>query len=221
MGAARQRSGARHGALGAAVHGRHQQYLKPSTTTTSASRRRTASTPSLYIGGGLVDIRQARGNRRPAAHDTLFLGIAQVHGGAADGHGRRPVRRSRRTRTRSRASRTRRSIRSCDVRLRADAAVARDRRTWRPTGPTNVGPGGVRPGVRRRPAAWMRLAHTLKARFLMHTAEVRPTAYPQALAEASSGHHERVATTSTPSSRATPTSRTSGISSTSCSGPDI
>jgi hypothetical protein len=36
-------------------------------------------------------------------------------------------------------------------------------------------------------AAWTALAHTLKARFYMHTAEVRPGAYAQALAEARLG----------------------------------
>jgi hypothetical protein len=35
--------------------------------------------------------------------------------------------------------------------------------------------------------AWTALAHTLKARFYMHTAEVRPAAYAQALAEAKLG----------------------------------
>jgi hypothetical protein len=34
---------------------------------------------------------------------------------------------------------------------------------------------------------WSELAHTLKARFYMHTAEQRPTAYAQALAEAAQG----------------------------------
>jgi len=34
---------------------------------------------------------------------------------------------------------------------------------------------------------WIALAHTLKARFYMHTAEVRPEAYAQALAEAKQG----------------------------------
>src|SRR5436305_15232349 len=36
-------------------------------------------------------------------------------------------------------------------------------------------------------AAWTALAHTLKARFYMHTAEVRPAAYAHALAEAQQG----------------------------------
>jgi len=36
-------------------------------------------------------------------------------------------------------------------------------------------------------AAWTALAHTLKARFYLHTAEVRPGAYTQALAEAVQG----------------------------------
>src|SRR5205085_9815637 len=35
--------------------------------------------------------------------------------------------------------------------------------------------------------AWTAMAHTLKARFYMHTAEVRPAAYAQALAQAQQG----------------------------------
>src|SRR6202008_3930214 len=37
------------------------------------------------------------------------------------------------------------------------------------------------------PAKWLALAHTLKARFYLNTAEVRPAAYAQALAEARLG----------------------------------
>jgi hypothetical protein len=55
------------------------------------------------------------------------------------------------------------------------------------TGPSNAGPGSNDLAYSGDAASWIRLAHTLKARYLMHTAEVRPTVYPQVLAEANQG----------------------------------
>ena len=51
----------------------------------------------------------------------------------------------------------------------------------------NVGPGSADLVYGGDPALWTAFAHTLKARFYMHTAEVRPGAYAQALAEAQQG----------------------------------
>jgi hypothetical protein len=55
------------------------------------------------------------------------------------------------------------------------------------TGPTNIGPGGADLSYGGDPAKWTLLAHTLKARFFLHTGEVRPTAYDSALVEARQG----------------------------------
>ena len=55
------------------------------------------------------------------------------------------------------------------------------------TGPTNVGPGASDLAYGGNAAKWIKLAHTLKARFLMHTAEVRPTVYAQVASEARIG----------------------------------
>ena len=53
---------------------------------------------------------------------------------------------------------------------------------------TNVGPGGADLVYGGDPALWAAMAHTLKARFFMHTAEVRgAAAYASALAEAQQG----------------------------------
>jgi len=51
----------------------------------------------------------------------------------------------------------------------------------------NAGPGAADLVYGGDPALWTEMAHTLKARFYMHTAEVRPSAYAQALAEAQQG----------------------------------
>jgi hypothetical protein len=55
------------------------------------------------------------------------------------------------------------------------------------TGPTNVGPASADLSYGGDPVLWTKLAHTLKARFLMHTAQLRPNVYPQVVAEASQG----------------------------------
>ena len=99
------------------------------------------------------------GNRRRSVRRS------HVHPGA---HGRRQSRRSTRswpcTTPCSRCSRQR------IVNLAA-------------TGPTNVGPGAADLAYGGDATKWMRLAHTLKARFLMHTQKVRPNVFPQVLAE--------------------------------------
>jgi starch-binding outer membrane protein, SusD/RagB family len=55
------------------------------------------------------------------------------------------------------------------------------------TAATNAGPGNADLVYGGSLAKWTALAHTLKARFYMHTGEVRPAAYAQALAEANQG----------------------------------
>jgi len=53
--------------------------------------------------------------------------------------------------------------------------------------PTNVGPGEADLAYGGDPVRWTKLAHTMKARILLHTAEVRPDVYAQVLAEARQG----------------------------------
>jgi SusD/RagB-like outer membrane lipoprotein len=55
------------------------------------------------------------------------------------------------------------------------------------TGLTNAGPGSADLAYGGDPALWTKLAHTLKARFLMHTAKVRPNVYSQVVNDASKG----------------------------------
>jgi hypothetical protein len=51
----------------------------------------------------------------------------------------------------------------------------------------NTGVGDADLTYGNDPEEWTKLAHTLKARFLMHTAEVRPTVYAQVLAQSNLG----------------------------------
>lgn len=53
--------------------------------------------------------------------------------------------------------------------------------------PTDVGPGSYDLNYAGDPTAWTKLAHTLKARFYMHTAKVNTNAYALALADAQQG----------------------------------
>jgi hypothetical protein len=69
------------------------------------------------------------------------------------------------------------------VQVVLDAAIANLSRT----GPTNFGAGDADLAYGGDPAQWTKLAHTLKARFLMHTAEVDPSVYPTVLSEANQG----------------------------------
>jgi hypothetical protein len=55
------------------------------------------------------------------------------------------------------------------------------------TGPTNFGAGNSDLVYSGDPASWTALAHTAKARFFLHTAEVNPSAYASALTEAQQG----------------------------------
>ena len=52
------------------------------------------------------------------------------------------------------------------------------------TAPASVGPGEADLAYGGDAELWTKLAHTLKARIHLHTAEVRPDAYAQVLAEA-------------------------------------
>jgi hypothetical protein len=139
----------------------------------------------LYGGGGLVDIRKLEAGSR-LVFDSLFLGVAQVYEGALMGTGAdlfgdivytealtgipNPILDNQLLVYDSLQSVLSQAI----VNLGA-------------TGPTNIGPGTADLVYLGDPASHIALAHTLKARFFMHTAEVRPTAYAQALAEARLG----------------------------------
>jgi starch-binding outer membrane protein, SusD/RagB family len=140
---------------------------------------------SLYTGGGLVDIRRLEA-QTAAAHDTVFLGMAQtleawLVGVGADMFGDLAY-----TQAITNAPNP-----VLDPQLAVydsvQALLTRAITNLAAKGPTNAGPGSSDLAYGGDPAKWTRLAHSLKARYLAHTAEVRPTVWPQVLAEASQG----------------------------------
>jgi hypothetical protein len=139
----------------------------------------------LYTGGGLVDLRRLE-TQTSAAHDSVFHGIALVTeallmGTAADLFG---------DLTYSHAL-TGEQNPPLDPQLAVydsvQSILSRAIVELGATGPTNAGPAAADFAYGGDPAAWTRLAHTLKARFLMHTAEVRPAVYADVSSEAAKG----------------------------------
>jgi starch-binding outer membrane protein, SusD/RagB family len=137
---------------------------------------------ALYTGGGLVDIRRLQ-EQTAAAHDSVFHGIAEVLEGLLMGTGADLFG----DLTYSHALKNEKNP-PLDPQLTVydsvQAVLSRAITDLKSTGPTNVGPGPSDLAYGGDPVKWTKLAHTLKARFLMHTAEVRPTVYPQVVAEA-------------------------------------
>jgi hypothetical protein len=140
---------------------------------------------ALYTGGGLVDIRRLE-QQTAAAHDTVFHGIAEVMeallmGTGADLFG---------ALTYSHAL-TNEQNPPLDPQLAVydtvQALLSRAIIELGATGPTNAGPGASDLSYGGNAAQWVKLAHTLKARFLMHTAELRPTVYATVASEAKVG----------------------------------
>lgn len=155
-----------------------QRYTHDPTTTNGTHA-------ALYTGGGLVDIKKLQAGARQVG-DSLYLGIAQVMEGALMGTGA--------------------DIFGDLVYKQALSGVANPTlddqlfvydsvQQVLSAGIANInldaagsaGPGGADLVYGGDPALWTAFAHTLKARFYMHTAEVRPGAYAQALAEAQQG----------------------------------
>lgn len=139
----------------------------------------------LYGGGGLVDIVSLE-KQSIASGDSLFLGIARVQEGllmgtGADLYGDLVYSQALTDIPNPKLDDQLAVFDSVQKVL--SAAIAN--LAAKPS--TNVGPGGDDRVYGGDPAKWAALAHTLKARFYMHTGEVRPTAYAQALAEAQQG----------------------------------
>jgi hypothetical protein len=140
---------------------------------------------SLYTAGGLVDARRLQAGAT-AANDKLFLGIAQVQeallmGTGADLFGDL-VYSEALTSTANPALDDQLAIYDA-LQALLDQAIT----NLASSTASDVGPRGADLAYGGNRAKWTRLAHTLKARFYLHTAEVRPTAYASALTEARLG----------------------------------
>jgi hypothetical protein len=139
---------------------------------------------TIYGGGGLIDIRALQDQAR-AVGDSTLLGISQVQealliGTAADIFGDVVY-----SQAYSGPNPT------LDPQLQVydalqgvlDNAITNLSRT----GATNTGPGTADRVFNGDRARWTRVARTLKARYFLHTAEVRPPAYALARAQAALG----------------------------------
>jgi hypothetical protein len=140
---------------------------------------------ALYLGGGLVDIRKLEAQAL-ASNDSIFLGQAQVMEALVMGTGASmfgDLTYSHALKNELAPPLDKQLDIYDSVQVVLDAAIQNLSRT----GPTNAGAGDADLSYGGNPEQWIKLAHTLKARFLMHTAEVRPTVYAEVLAEANQG----------------------------------
>jgi hypothetical protein len=139
---------------------------------------------TIYGGGGLVDIRALQDQARTVGDSTL-LGIAQVQealliGTAADLFG--DVVYSEAYSGPNPKLDPQLEVYDA-IQVVLDNAITNLTRT----GATNVGPGAADRIYAGDRARWTRVARTLKARYFLHTAEVRPNAYALARAQAAQG----------------------------------
>jgi starch-binding outer membrane protein, SusD/RagB family len=148
----------------------------------------------LYTGGGLVDLREVE-KESLASGDSLLLGQAQVveaftMGTGADLFGDLVYSQAL-TGTPNPTLDNQLDVYDAVQTLLSSAIT-----NLGATGPTNFGAGpsdlafyaGTSVANKAtQTRRWIQLAHTLKARFYLHTAEVRPAAYANALTEAQLG----------------------------------
>jgi hypothetical protein len=144
---------------------------------------------SLYGGGGLIDLRTIRSRTLdPSVADSLYAGITDVLtayliGTAADVWGDVPFSQAAQPKVFATPVADPQLAIYDSVQARLTEAI----RFMSAGGPTNIGPLGVDLVYGGDGAKWIGLAHTLKARFYVHVANVRATAYDSALAETALG----------------------------------
>ncbi|HEU4642197.1 MAG TPA: SusD/RagB family nutrient-binding outer membrane lipoprotein [Gemmatimonadaceae bacterium] len=143
----------------------------------------------IYTGGGLIDIRSMDSNAI-AAGDSIFAGVglsleAMTVGAAADVWGDIPY---------SQAVSDSFATPALDPQLQVYATIQAKLDTAirylqcdTAVVTTCIGPGTSDLWYGGDRAKWLEAAHTLKARYYMHTAEVDPTSYGLALAQTDSG----------------------------------
>ena len=151
--------------------------IDPSTTNGSHA--------ALYLGGGLVDIKKLQTGARLVG-DSLYVGVAQVMEGAlmgtgADLFGDLVYKEALQGTDNPPLDDQLFVYDSVQQVLSAGIANINSSVSG------NAGPGAADLVYGGDIAKWTEFAHTLKARFYMHTGEVRPSAYAQALAEAQQG----------------------------------
>jgi hypothetical protein len=140
-----------------------------------------------YGGGGLIDLRRIE-HRSLAIGDSAYAGVAAVMevmyiALAADVWGDIPYTQAADSAFATPVLDPQQQV-YAHLQAKLDSAI-----TWlAATSVNSVGPGGDDPVYGGDPGKWTRLAHTLKARLYLHTAEVvGASAYASALAETNLG----------------------------------
>ncbi|HEX9381868.1 MAG TPA: SusD/RagB family nutrient-binding outer membrane lipoprotein [Gemmatimonadaceae bacterium] len=174
------------GILAQQFHGVANQYGALDATYSHDPTTTNGTHAAIYTSGGLVGIKKLQTGARLVG-DSLYVGIAQVEEGALMGTGADLfgdlVYKQALTAT-TNPTLDDQFVVYDSVQKVLSAAIA----NINSTAAGNVGPGGADLVYGGDPALWTAMAHTLKARFFMHTAEVRgAAAYASALAEAQQG----------------------------------
>lgn len=174
------------GILAQQFHGVANQYGALDATYSHDPTTTNGSHAALYLSGGLVDIRKLQTGARLVG-DSLYVGIAQIEEGALMGTGADVfgdlVYKEALQGTANPVLDDQFFVYD-SVQQVLSAGIA----NLNLNVATSVGPGGADLVYDGDPALWTAMAHTLKARFFMHTAEVRgAAAYASALAEAQQG----------------------------------
>ena len=140
----------------------------------------------LYSGGGIVDLKKAD-SLAVKANDKHTLGVGQIMEGALMGTGADmfgDLVYSQALQGKLNPTLDKQQAVYDSVQKVLSAGIV----NMASNNPTDLGPGTYDANYGGDPTAWTKLAHTLKARFYMHTAKVNgATAYPLALAEAKLG----------------------------------
>ena len=173
------------GILAQQFHGVANQYGALEANYSLDQSTTNGTHAALYTGGGLIDIKKLQTGARQVG-DSLYVGIAQVMEGAlmgtgADIFGDLVYKEALQGTTNPVLDDQLFVYDSVQQVLSAGIANINSNVAG------NAGPGAADLVYGGDPALWTEMAHTLKARFYMHTAEVRPSAYAQALAEAQQG----------------------------------
>ncbi len=174
------------GILAQQFHGVANQYGALDASYSHDPTTTNGSHAALYLSGGLVDIKKLQTGARLVG-DSLYVGIAQIEEGALMGTGADVfgdlVYKEALQGTANPVLDDQFFVYD-SVQTVLSAGIA----NLNVNVATSVGPGGADLVYGGDPALWTAMAHTLKARFFMHTAEVRgAAAYASALAESQQG----------------------------------
>jgi starch-binding outer membrane protein, SusD/RagB family len=168
------------------VAGTARQYASLANNYAITTNETNGIQRGLYVSGGLIDIKRLE-DGSIVAKDTIFLGIGRVLEGAFMGTGAdlfgnlvyKEAVSGNPTPHLDNQLAVYDSVQTVLSAAVANLSVA--------VSSNNIGPGPADLVYGGDPAKWLALAHTLKARFYLNTAEVRPAAYAQALVEAQLG----------------------------------